>query len=81
MILYRLFKNAGADFNLELAQPLYAGIVGDTGVSACQHYYRSISGAADLTAQGAVPHLTAEAIFATKPLAVDPFSRICPYQN
>lgn len=69
MILYRLFKNAGADFNLELAQPLYAGIVGDTGGFRHANTTTEVFlAAADLTAQGVVPHLTAEAIFATKPL-------------
>jgi len=69
MILYQMFKGTGAVLGSELAQPLYAGIVGDTGGFRHANTTTEVFlAAADLTAQGAVPHLTAEAIFATKPL-------------
>ncbi len=69
MILYQLFKTVNFDMDYDLAQPLYAGIVGDTGGFRHANTTTEVfKAAADLTAHGAVPHLTAEAIFATKPL-------------
>ncbi len=69
MILYQLFKAVGINFDYELAQPLYAGIVGDTGGFRHANTTSDVFlAAAELTKHGAVPNTTADAIFAAKPL-------------
>ena len=62
MILYQLFKAVGINFDYELAQPLYAGIVGDTGGFRHANTIRRLLAAAELTKHGAVLNTTADAI-------------------
>lgn len=69
MIIYQFAKHADIELGYELAQPLYAGIVGDTG--AFRHNNTTVQvflAAADLTAHGAKPAETARVIFESKSL-------------
>lgn len=69
MILYQLFKTAGIDLDYGIAQPLYAGIVGDTGGFRHANTTAEVfAAAADLTTCGAVPSVTAQVLFESKPL-------------
>lgn len=67
MIIYHLINHLQLQLSYELAQPLYGGIVGDTGgfrhANTSQEVFIA---AADLVAHGACPSLTAREIFNSK---------------
>jgi len=69
MILYQLFQTGGVEFDYRFAQPLYAGIIGDTGGFRHANTTKEVFlAAAELTGHGAVPDQTAHVIYGSKPL-------------
>lgn len=69
MIVYELFNFLEIDFSYESAQPLYAGLVGDTGGFRHSNTSKEVFlAAADLLEYGVSPNLTSRAIFESKSL-------------
>lgn len=69
MIIYDIVKELAMELSFEIAQPLYAGILGDTGGFRHPNTTSSVLlTAANLIAHGARPDRTARAIFDSKPL-------------
>ncbi|NMB39232.1 MAG: hypothetical protein GX994_06640 [Firmicutes bacterium] len=69
MIIYDIVNHLGLDMSFEIAQPLYGGILGDTGGFRHQNTTSSVLlAAADLITHGARPDKTAREIFYSKPL-------------
>lgn len=69
MIIYDIFKALNVKLSYESAQPLYAGLVGDTGCFRHSNTSKKVFlAAAELVEHGASPNLTARAIFESKSL-------------
>lgn len=69
MVIYNLISQLNVEFVYELAQPLYAGIVGDTGGFRHSNSTQNVFlAAAKLVKYGAKPDVTAREIFGCKSL-------------
>src|SRR5690606_35219362 len=69
IIVYKLVKELGVPLTREIAQPLYAGIVGDTGGFRHSNTTQEVLMiAGELVGAGAQPEVTAREIFESKPL-------------
>ncbi len=74
LIIYQLINELSLELSYELAQPLYGGILGDTGgfrhKNTNEFVFRV---AADLVRAGAIPDRTAREIFSKKPIELVKF--------